>query len=118
MLLYDVYDVLDKCFLNVIPPRIFVCLPHLNYIADVLKATVALYMENESLPMPTNEEVLVCNEHTTEEEITLLWKRAVSDPNYFRIFSLVHAEKLSYQTCDKALKTLFDITQGHKGYIH
>ena len=92
--------------------------PHLNYIADVLKATVALYMEDESLPMPTHEEVLVCNEHTTEEEIILLWKRAVGDPKYFRIFSLVHAEKLSYQTCDKALKALFDITQGQKGYIH
>ena len=73
-------------------------------------------MEDESLPMPTHEEVLVCNEHTTEKEIILLWKRAVGDPNYFRIFSLVHAEKLSYQTCDKALKSLFDITQGQKGY--
>ena len=72
-------------------------------------------MEDASLPMPTHEEVLICNEHTTEEELTLLWKRAVGDPNNFRIFSLVHADKLSYQTCDKALKSLFDLTQGHKG---
>ena len=98
--------------------KFFFALPLLNYAADVLKATVALYMEDESLPMPTHEEVLVCNEHTTEEKITLLWKRAVGDPNSFRIFSLVHAEKLSYQTCDKALKTLFELTQGCKGYIH
>ena len=87
----------------------------LSTLADVLKTTLALYMEDINLPMPTPEEVLVCNEHTTEEEITLLWKRAVGDPKHFRIFSLVHAEKLSYQNCDKALKSLFDVIQGQKG---
>ena len=83
--------------------------------ADVLKTTLALYMEDANLPMPTHEEVLVCSERTTEEEITLLWKRAMGDPNYFRIFTLVHAEKLSYQTCDKALKSLSELSQGRKG---
>ena len=67
------------------------------------------------MPMPTHEEVLVCSERTTEEEVTLLWKRALRDPNYFRIFCLVYAERLSYQICDKALKSLSELSQGKKG---
>ena len=67
-------------------------------------------MESKDLPLPTYEEVLICNENTTDEEVALLWKRAVGDPNHFRIFCLVHAELLSYQVCDKALKSLNDCT--------
>ena len=71
-------------------------------------------MEDDKLPFPTHEEVLICSEHTTDEEVTLLWKRAMGDPNHFRIFCLVHAELLSYQVCDKALRTLFEFSQGQK----
>ena len=69
-------------------------------------------MKDNDLPMPTHEEVLICNEHTTVEEVTLLWKRAVGDPNKHKIFCLVHAENLSYQVCDKALRDLNEVTQG------
>ena len=72
-------------------------------------------MEDQTLPLPTHEEVLICNEYTTDEEVTLLWKRAMGDPNHFRIFCLVHAEQLSYQVCDKVLRTLFDFSQGERG---
>ena len=36
---------------------------------NVLKTVLSLYMENPSLPLPTFEEVLICNEQTTEEEV-------------------------------------------------
>ena len=91
------------------------CVNFIHCIADVLKTTLALYMEDTSLPMPTHEEVLICSEHTTEEEVTLLWKRALGDPNYFRIFCLVHAERLIYQIHYKALKSLSELSQGNKG---
>ena len=81
----------------------------------VLKTVLSLYMEDQTLPLPTHEEVLVCNEYTTDEEVTLLWKRAMGDPNHFRIFCLVYAEKLSYQVCDKVLRTLLDYSQGQRG---
>ena len=81
----------------------------------VLKTILSLYMEDQTLPLPTHEEVLICNEYTTDEEVTLLWKRAMGDPNHFRIFCLVHAEKLSYQVCDKVLRTLLDNSQGQRG---
>lgn len=76
-------------------------------------------MEDQTLPLPTYEEVLVCNEHTTDEEVTLLWKRAMGDPSHFRIFCLINAERLSYHVCDKVLRTLLDYSQGQRGkYVH
>ncbi|XP_019863183.1 PREDICTED: E3 ubiquitin-protein ligase RNF213-like, partial [Amphimedon queenslandica] len=82
----------------------------------VFKTVLSLYMESKDLPMPTYEEVLICNENTTEEEVTLLWKRAMGDPNHFRIFCLVHAELLSYQVCDKALKSLTECSYAKNDY--
>ena len=48
-------------------------------------------------------------------QIELLWMRAVKDPMFKRIFCLVHAEKLSYQVSDWALRSLSDLTQGKQG---
>ncbi len=45
----------------------------------------------------------------------LLWRRALSDPELKRIFCLVHAEKLSYEHCDKALHSLTELTMGKEG---
>ena len=43
---------------------------NLTKILDgVLKATLALYMEEETFPLPAPEEVLVCNPSTTTEEV-------------------------------------------------
>ena len=70
---------------------------------------------DQSLPMPTYEEVLVCSKRTTDEEVVLLWKRALGDPEHFRVFCLIHAERLSYQVCDRALSSLSQLSQGKKG---
>ena len=75
-------------------------------------------MESDDIPLPSYEEVLLCNEATTAEEVTLLWKRAMGDPNYFRIFCLVHAEQLSYQVSDKALRSLTKCSQGKTGELN
>ena len=90
---------------------------HTAHLDNVLKTTLSLYMEDgdQSLPMPTYEEVLVCSEWTTEEEVVLLWRRALGDPGHFRIFCLVHAERLSYQVCDRALRSLTQLSEGQKG---
>lgn len=49
-------------------------------------------------------------------KVNLLWQRAVcGDPGFKRIFCLVHAEKLSYQAADKALRSLTDIIQAKTG---
>ena len=74
-------------------------------------------MENMHLPLPLYEEILICNDSTTIEEVHLLFQRALGDPNHFRIFCLVHAELLSYQVSDEALKLLFQCTQGKNGNL-
>ena len=52
--------------------------------------------------------------------MTLLWRRAIGDPHYLRVFCLAHAEKLSYQVCDAALRLLAELSQGRdgEGYVH
>lgn len=49
------------------------------------------------------------------EQVNLLWQRAISDPGFNRTFCHVHAEKLSYQICDKAVETLKELAQGKQG---
>ena len=38
-------------------------------IADILRTVLALYMDDENLPLPTLEEVLICDSTTTAEEV-------------------------------------------------
>lgn len=53
--------------------------------------------------------------HFQNGKVTLLWRRAVGDPEFGRIFCLVHAEKLAYKVCDDVLKSLDRHTQGKRG---
>lgn len=41
----------------------------------------------------------------------------MGDPDFTRIFCLVHAERLAYQVSDKVLQSLKKITQGKSGYF-
>ena len=94
-------------------------------------------MPDRDLPLPSIEEVLICSETTTAEEVvfrylyllilvkfsfvlkvTLLWYRAVNDMPKNRIFCLVHAEKLSYSVCDEALQNFETIAQGCHGKLY
>ena len=48
--------------------------PHLLVVPpeQVLKAALSLYMADTDLPMPTPEEMLICNPHTTAEEVGMV----------------------------------------------
>ena len=87
---------------------------------NVLKITLSMYMQNhetKDLVLPSHEEVLICTKHTTEEEVILLWRRALDDPEHKRIFCLVHAELLSYQVWDKALYIFQQFSSFRSGII-
>ena len=45
----------------------------------------------------------------------LLLRRSIGDPEFKRIFCLVHAERLSFQVADNVLKGLDEMIQGHLG---
>ena len=38
-------------------------------LENVLRAALSLYMADGDLPLPTPEEMLICNENTTSEEV-------------------------------------------------
>ena len=40
-----------------------------TYSEDVLRTALSLYMKDVDLPMPTLEEMLICYENTTTEEV-------------------------------------------------
>ncbi|XP_019863263.1 PREDICTED: E3 ubiquitin-protein ligase rnf213-alpha-like, partial [Amphimedon queenslandica] len=84
--------------------------------AEILQTVLMIYSKDKEMPLPTQEEVLICNEKTTAEEVILLWRRAIFDPGHKRIFCLVHGEKLSYSTCEESLRELNRLKQGKKGY--
>ena len=125
------------------PSRAWFIIPIPCTAEEVLKTALSLYMSEDGSPLPTPEELLICNERTSIEEVcvthssqyftsfpyyipipfvtyifrtlqvNLLWQRAVCDePDFQRVFCLVHAEKLPYQTADKTLRSLNDIRQG------
>ena len=48
-------------------------------------------------------------------QIELFWMRTINDPDFRRIFCLVHAEKLSYKVSDLALSSLSKHSQGEQG---
>eukprot|EP00731_Ephydatia_muelleri_P007093 Em0003g1341a len=81
--------------------------------SNVLKTVLSLYMADMSSPLPVLEEVLLCDQHTNEEEALLLFRRSIGDPEFKRIFCLVHAERLSFQVADNVLKGLDEMIQGH-----
>ena len=43
---------------------------HVLFTADVFRTVLTLYMENEDFPLPTLEEVLICDATTTAEEVS------------------------------------------------
>jgi len=105
-------------------------------------------------PLPSLEEVLICDHNTTVEEvnlcnfylcsttynyavyvctcsfivyhyiifivylqISLLWYRAIRDPDHKQIFCLVNGEKLPYQVCIEAFEEMDKILKGETGKL-
>ena len=42
------------------------------YIVTVLQTVLAVYAKNMDMPLPTQEEILICDENTTAEEVYFL----------------------------------------------
>ena len=53
------------------------------FVVDVLRTVLTLYVENEDLPLPTLEEVLICNQDTTAEEVNKLIMDTIYKMRYF-----------------------------------
>ncbi|XP_029934003.1 E3 ubiquitin-protein ligase rnf213-beta [Myripristis murdjan] len=67
--------------------------------AEVLTTVLSFYMESPEQPLPSTDEVLVCKERTTEEEVEIFLCRALakgSKRNQKRIYSLINPGLLGY----------------------
>ncbi|XP_064635715.1 E3 ubiquitin-protein ligase RNF213-like isoform X3 [Lineus longissimus] len=84
---------------------------------DVYITALSLYMDDkpEDVPLPNDDEVLLCTVHTTAEEVELLWQRAVNDQQR-KIFCLVNADLLDYDVSDQVEKSLDSSIKGKEDF--
>lgn len=80
---------------------------------EVFTTTLSFYMESPEQPLPSSDEVLVCREETTKEEVEIFLRRAlcqVSGQNCKKIYSLVNPGLLGYDVSE-ALVELYEVLE-------
>uniref|UniRef100_A0A3P9PGV9 RING-type E3 ubiquitin transferase n=1 Tax=Poecilia reticulata TaxID=8081 RepID=A0A3P9PGV9_POERE len=95
-----------------LPPGLQVGKPNLVLCpsAEVFTTTLSFYMESPEQPLPSSDEVLVCREQTTREEVEIFLRRAlcqVSREKCEKIYSLVNPGVLGYEASE-ALVELYE----------
>ncbi|XP_051523957.1 E3 ubiquitin-protein ligase rnf213-beta-like isoform X2 [Myxocyprinus asiaticus] len=69
-------------------------------VAELIIATLSFYTESPEHPLPTIDEVLMCQEETTEEEVEIFLRRCLgfqgTASNHQKIYSLVNPGSLTY----------------------
>ncbi|XP_033975098.1 E3 ubiquitin-protein ligase rnf213-beta isoform X3 [Trematomus bernacchii] len=81
--------------------------------AEVFTTILSFYMQSPDQPLPSTDEVLVCKEETTEEEVEIFLRRALgqgSEGNWQKIYSLVNPGLLGYDVSE-ASGVLFDLLE-------
>ncbi|RVE59876.1 hypothetical protein OJAV_G00193340 [Oryzias javanicus] len=71
--------------------------------AEVFTTTLSFYMESPEQPLPSADEVLVCREKTTPEEVELFLRRVFSQAcshNWQKIYTLVNPGLLGYDVSE------------------
>lgn len=89
-------------------PNLFLCSS-----AEVFTTVLSLYMKSPEQPLPSTDEVLVCREETSEEEVEIFLRRALSQnsrQNSQKIYSLVNPGLLGYDV-SVALGDLFEVLE-------
>ncbi|XP_069016032.1 E3 ubiquitin-protein ligase rnf213-beta [Embiotoca jacksoni] len=83
--------------------------------AEVFTTILAFYVESPEQPLPSADEVLVCREETTEEEVEIFLRRALgSGQTCQKIYSLVNPGLLGYDV-SVALGELFECLERSAG---
>lgn len=71
--------------------------------AEVLLATLAVYMQAPEQPLPSYDEVLLCTPATTLEEVALLLRRCLTLGSRSRkVYCLLFGDQLSYEVACRA----------------
>lgn len=78
-------------------PNLIVC-PH----SDVLTACLSIYMGSEDQPLPTYDEVLLCNPSTPYEQVEIFLRRCLSmGYKGHKVYSLLYGDLLTYDVSSK-----------------
>lgn len=76
--------------------------------AEVFTTTLSFYMESPEQPLPSADEVLVCREETTPEEVEVFLRRVfnqASSHNWQKIYTLVNPGLLGYDVSEALVET-------------
>ncbi|XP_057214799.1 E3 ubiquitin-protein ligase rnf213-beta-like isoform X2 [Triplophysa rosa] len=69
-------------------------------IADVISTTLSFYTESPEQPLPTTDEILMCQEETTTEEVEIFLRRCLGFQGtaykHNKIYTLVNPGSLTY----------------------
>ena len=82
---------------------------------EMFPVCLSLYAFEESKVLPRNDEVLICSIQTSTEQIELFCRKAFHDQTG-RIFCIVHAEKMDYNSCVHVEKILHQSTVSNHEY--
>lgn len=80
---------------------------------EIFTRVLSFYMESPEQPLPSTDEVLVCREETTEEEVEIFLRRALGQgslQNWKKIYSLVNPGLLGYDV-SVTLGEFFEVLQ-------
>uniref|UniRef100_A0A3P9MJG3 RING-type E3 ubiquitin transferase n=1 Tax=Oryzias latipes TaxID=8090 RepID=A0A3P9MJG3_ORYLA len=76
--------------------------------AEVFTTTLSFYMESPEQPLPSADEVLVCTDKTTREEVEVFLRRVFSQGsshNWQKIYALVNPGLLGYDVSEALVET-------------
>ncbi|XP_073722611.1 E3 ubiquitin-protein ligase rnf213-beta [Misgurnus anguillicaudatus] len=69
-------------------------------IEDVISTTLSIYTESPEQPLPTTDEILMCQEDTTKEEVEIILRRCLgfqgTASKHNKIYTLVNPGSLTY----------------------
>ncbi|XP_043109399.1 E3 ubiquitin-protein ligase rnf213-beta isoform X2 [Puntigrus tetrazona] len=69
-------------------------------VEELISTTLSFYTESPEHPLPTTDEVLMCQEETTEEEVEIFLRRCLGSQgtasNHKKIYTLVNPGSLTY----------------------
>ncbi|KAK7465937.1 hypothetical protein BaRGS_00037515, partial [Batillaria attramentaria] len=97
----------DKRVERCLPPTLKAGSPHLLLCPrrEVLNTMTSLYVGDES-PLPQSDEVLLCTQETTMEQVLIFLRRAFSTHNCHKIYCLAFADLLDYEISERADKLM------------
>ena len=75
--------------------------------SELMIYVLSLYLQTDCKSVfPSHHEVLICSEHTTFEEVDILWRRALHSPSRHEIFCLAFMENLKYEIAVQSVGSL------------